>query len=956
MKKCMFFLAVVVSAPAFGVVRTNTINNVATDWTSPQSYLDTSFAPGSGDVVIVPENSAVRLNASSDTASLNLVKGLDRIILASSNSRLEINVDGTDNVDIPVSISGYRYMYGLVDFTGGPIVKIGTGTLNLSSAGYFYPSGAFCYDYYSSIIVSQGVLKVQQALSAPYKAITLGRVTVAEGATFFPPYSTVSGGNCCVMSFAGGGTITNAYSKQLVYIKGLRSRGDDADFSGSLNGDFQLNINNSDAQNLWGSTSLLSSEVHLSGDNSRSRLGVYDFGAASQTSSSLGYMVGNAPLLYVEQQGGQIDYLGTGGVCARGLVMPAATVSNYAPVVFNAGAVGGLTVSGQWQRQYTTEGGQNVILAGSNSTLCVLNNQLSDNTVSSSPKGAGHTLYLSKEGTGSWRIGDGPAPATSRNAFASGISVNEGVFQYTSLADKGEICSLGMGTNLTDGVRGRTDTNVEHRVSYGIRLGAPTMAGVYKDSARFEYVGTGTGATINREIAVAGKGGFRQNGTAKLMLGGGTYGISSDAMTLYLDGTNTAENVVLNVSDGDNGGKLSVVKEDSGNWCLGGDLTFTGDISVKGGTLTLRKPTKYTWYRWTITSLYPHKAIPPYPSWPTGGGIVDYFHIYEFGLYDKDGNNQARLLGLHTNALVRENYIDLDPGTVQLQTTKCFGVIQSGNLTVGNVTSNVAYSIERAFDEGYDGWKTWGARYQFYTNGVICRPTQSKPATWVPITMRLNPDANEVVGYDFANIYGGWSPSWDSCISNYFIEASLDGIHWDTLTNVEASVVHFDGGMWVCQGGYTDGEDAHTTRIYGSDSFPNANPHIAWYPLKGHPDTLPTVLDPAGVVSVSGGGKLTLEAGSDAITLSKLKLNASPDTGTGTIEGFTFAPDGTLEIENVPESDKTEIPVLFLNVTGLENLTNWNLEVNGKPHSSKKVSIVDGKLSLVTGGTLLSIR
>ena len=954
MKKSVFILTAAASASVFGAVRTNTINNAATDWTSPQSYADTSFAPGSGDAVIVPANSTARLNASTDTASLNLVNGLDRIIFASSNSRLEINVEGSDNVEIPVSMSGYKYMVGSVDFTGGPIIKIGTGTLHLSSAGYFGASSTSVYDYYSSIVASQGVLKVQQALSSPYKTIVLGRVTVAEGATFFPPYSTVSGGNCCIMSFAGSGTVTNAYSKQLVYIKGLRSRGDAADFSGSLNGDFLLNVNGSDAQNLWGSTSLLSSEVHLSGENTR--LGVYDFGAATQTPSSIGYMVGNGPLFYVEQQGGQVDYLGTGGTCARGFVLPAATVSNYAPVVFNAGAVGGLTVSGQWQRQYASEGGQNVVLTGSNNTVCVLNNLLSDNTVSSSPKGAGHTLYLSKEGIGSWRIGDGPDPALSRSAFASGISVNEGVFQYTSLADKGVICSLGMGTNLTDGVRGTTDTNVEHRVNYGIRLGAPTMAGASKDSARFEYAGTGTGATTTREIAVAGKGGFRQNGTAKLLLGGGTYGISSGDMTLYLDGTNTAENIVLDVSDGDKGGKLSVVKENSGNWCLGGHLTFTGDISVKGGNLTLRKPTQYNWYRWTVTSLYPQKAIPAYPSWKTGNGTDNYFHVYEFGLYDKDGHNQARLLGLHTNALVRESYVDLGSGTVQFQTTKSVGVAQTASVTVGSVTSNITCSLDRAFDEGYTGWKTWGVRYQFYTNGAVCRPTQSKPETWIPVTMRLNPGANEVAGYDFANVYGGWTAAWDTCISNYFIEASLDGVHWDTLTNVEASVAHYDGGMWVCQGGYTDGENTHITRIYGADSFPNANPHVAWYPIKGRPDTLPTVLDPAGTVSVSAGGKLTLEAGGGAITLSKVKLDASPETGAGTIDGFAFASNGTLEIENVPVSGKAEIPVLFPNATGLENLANWNLEVNGKAATSDKVRVEDGKLSLVPGGTILLFR
>ena len=942
--RLMLMTATAFAGTAFGAVRTNTILSGKSDWTSPDSYADSTYAPGENaearDVVIIPKDATVRLNASTDSASLARVKNLGQILLASTTSRFEIDVAENEEVDIPVSISGYKYVPN-IDYQFGPVVKTGKGTLSLSSVGIY----GSALDYYTSFIVSAGVLKIQQGFSS-YSSTQLGRITVEKDAVFYLPYKTVAdGGMVYIKSLSGEGMITNAV-KTTVYISGVSNSpyNDYAEFSGSLNGNFDLRINNSDTQSLTGDSSSLTGQVRFEQSNTRmSKLGVKSVGSGKGNTSSLGLLTGGeSPEFYFLADGGELEYLGTGGETTRGFVFYGPEGNGRHPVVMNAGAHGGLEFKGHWQRQYSTKGGQNLILTGSNTEVCVINNTISDNTESSNANGRGHTLYIRKEGTGTWRMGK-----SEQKAFASGISVDEGVLQYTTLAEKGGVCSLGVSTNLTDGTIGTCDTNEEHRVSYAVRLGGKTLSGESKTSGRLEYVGEDLGFTSSREVAVAGAGGFRQNGNTQVMYRGGVYGISGDDMTLYLDGDSAKENRIKDISDGTQGGKLSVVKEGSGNWFLEGDLTFSGNISVKGGTLTICKPTRYTWYRWTITSLYPSGNIAkPYTTWKDGIDGNKFIRFHELGLFDSDGKNLVSGFEVDSDAVFGEYDATLRKGCAQIQTQP--GVSASPatqDITQGDVTSNVVLSLERAFDEKYTGWSTWGVKY-----ASTLRPVQNNPNSWFSVVMRLRDGMEQVAGLDFANVSGGWTTDWNSCISNFMVEASLDGVTWNVLTNVDAAAVHYDGGMWSCQGGYANGEEAHTGTF--ANSFPNGTPHYKWYPVAGAPDVLPSVLDSVGTVSVSGGGVLRLEGDGD-VMLSDVCVDAASG---GTIDGFSFAETGTFSIINAPSEGSAELPLNILGTDGVSKLASWNLSVNGKATTRRKVVVSGNRLTLMSTGFIMVLR
>jgi len=70
---------------------------------------------------------------------------------------------------------------------------------------------------------------------------------------------------------------------------------------------------------------------------------------------------------------------------------------------------------------------------------------------------------------------------------------------------------------------------------------------------------------------------------------GAVTGVSTtgNTTTLNLGGTNTAVNNASGViGDGSAGGKVAVVKNDSGTWTLGGVNTFTGGLVINGGLVT----------------------------------------------------------------------------------------------------------------------------------------------------------------------------------------------------------------------------------------------------------------------------------------------------------------------------------------------------------------------------------
>ena len=900
-------LAVLVSAGlSVGATtsRTNTIKNASSNWADSSSYLDASFVPGSDpenyeDIVLIPKDAAVTLFGD-DAASVAKFKNLKRVIPLSENSKLILDFDVDDELDVP--ITAYKYNQSSRDYLQGPIVKRGSGTVHLSAADSAVSAGdTTAGDYYTRIVIEEGALMLQQACSKPIMLV--GPVEVAEDATFFLPNGT-SSGSVMLRGLSGAGLVTNVESRTALNFCGSTSNLN-LDFGGRIDGSFALSVSGN-AQTLSGIDShLVATSISLQ-NNATSGVTVPELSVASigtqakPASSSLGYIKYNGnstdPMVTFFDYGGVLRYVGMGETVRRGFDIYRGN-GNFAYI--DAGTNGNLRFEGAWMRHYNTVGAQTLVLAGSNAVPCVVACGINDNAESSAATARGYPLNIAKEGSGTWRF-----DSTARTTFTSGISVNEGVLQYDSMAPKGVACSVGVATNLTDGTSILNTTQLAaKKVPYAIRLGAKVRGGALKDSGRFEYTGTEDFMVSDREIAVAGKGGLRNNGSATVKYSN-VYGISDKDMTLYLDGTGTADNEVNNVSDGTGGGRLSVVKEGSGKWILSGTQSWSGELAVRGGELVVRNPTNYSWYGWTITSV--------------GNPSVGQLYLAEFCLCDAQNN------------YLTQNRYDANGQFISHALSVVSNpVLGFGQAIITSPAVSAPFTTDKLFDNiGNNG--RW-----LCTSAV---PRQDDPNTWLTVKIRLPEGVSGAAGYDIANGTGRTGGgTCGNCASNYFIEASLDGFNWDRIKTVE---MKFDKFNWS-YGDYVYGVTADKKDV-----------HTKCDSIDPGPKSLPNVLRNVSSYSISGGGKLTLEPGSAPITISDLTVDAEEG---GSIDGFAFGSEGRLHVLNLGHG-VTELPLSIANASGLENVSAWTLDVNGKAKPNWSIKAKDGKITLVKSGLVILFR
>ena len=101
-------------------------------------------------------------------------------------------------------------------------------------------------------------------------------------------------------------------------------------------------------------------------------------------------------------------------------------------------------------------------------------------------------------------------------------------------------------------------------------------------------------------------------------------------------------------------------------------------------------------------------------------------------------------------------------------------------------------------------------------------------------------------------------------------------------------------------------------------------------------------------VGVSGRGALSFD---EAVEVSAFRFT---EREGGRIANVKILPDGTIDVAAVG-SEYGELPVIFENVSGLENLRSYKLTVNGRDTFSK-LSLIGGKLSIVPPGLSIHIR
>lgn len=171
---------------------------------------------------------------------------------------------------------------------------------------------------------------------------------------------------------------------------------------------------------------------------------------------------------------------------------------------------------------------------------------------------AGATMRFQKSGTNTLFL-------TGTSTFAGGVNVANGILSVTEILNGGVASSLGASTNAA------TNLNL--------------------NGGRLRY--TGEGNTTNRLFQLAGSSTIDSSGTGALIFSNtGTNGTgtgTANARTLTLTGYNKGENTIAGVlvNSGASPSLTSVTKFGSGKWILSGANTFTGDLRVNGGNLTL---------------------------------------------------------------------------------------------------------------------------------------------------------------------------------------------------------------------------------------------------------------------------------------------------------------------------------------------------------------------------------
>ena len=186
----------------------------------------------------------------------------------------------------------------------------------------------------------------------------------------------------------------------------------------------------------------------------------------------------------------------------------------------------------------------------------------------------------------------------------------------------------------------------------------------------------------------------------------------------------------------------------------------------------------------------------------------------------------------------------------------------------------------------------------------------------------------------------------NTCPSYYTIMGSFDGFEWTELFSTNYAHVA-TSGQWVSSNTKYDNGYLVAARTNSKKAHHGVE-------LLQPDSTVASPIDSASCVSVAAGATLKCLYGT--VTLDSFCLDMT--SGGGTVEGFAFAEEGTLSLDNVI-SGETLLEKTFtsVNCTGVTNLSKWTLMVNGGATSKYTASVsADGKVRLASVGMRVIIR
>ena len=812
----------------------------------PAAHSDVSVSSG----VNLPVNDADALLAGS----------VSEIVLSGSDSTVTFEL-----VDSPCALSG--------KISGkGTIIKNGTNTLSFLSKGV--------NDYYvvGGIQLNAGIIQCPTDFPPAYstQGMFFGPLYIAEGAEFRPCafYATTE-----VSSLTGRGKVYNYKSGSNDGWPFLIASSKNSVFDGTIGGYLFLKVNA--PIDFTGSASSYVGEFSITGD--RADVGVAKFGCGNEN-TSLGKTYWDSkkrPLNYFAS--GRLRYLGEGETTDRNI-----KIGGNVAGELDAGATGGLVCSGK----VFSEASGNAIftLSGSNGVESALTGGWDD--------GVGST-YLAKSGTGAWRL---VGHADRRNKGV--VAVEGGTLVIDSLAETNEPCSLGLSTSLYEKYAGANDDS--RKADYAVLLGSAESEGT------LEYDGSNfwesANATATRPIAVTGRGGrIRVSGANRRVGFKGAFAADAAGSSLTLDG-DASTNCFYDITD--RHGELSVIKEGTGTWVLGGNQTFSGKLDVKGGELVVSSlmGRSYTWYRYTVCQSY-YGAIHDPATAPVANNSS--VRMREFAIFDVDGNRlNGGYSGVSQLTVPSEKEVSGWALNAVVPAATCTG------LTDGSIADTVNVNV--------------------VIDGVRTPPTWNDPRTWIPFVFRMPVGTVSADSYDIVSSESNthvWEPS------GFKMEASADGVFWDLVSSVESNTTAYAAKYWLKSGKSATNLNAHKGFPFGLDKG------------KSLLSEVPVQLTKA-TVSVSSGATLRAEG---RVSIQGLEIDVA---NAGIVDGFAFAENGTVNLLGIDRlATSAVLPLVVKNLQSVENFANgWTVSVKGRAKKGARLSYENGRLTVHPSGMVIVVQ
>ena len=533
-----------------------------------------------------------------------------------------------------------------------------------------------------------------------------------------------------------------------------------------------------------------------------------------------------------------------------------------------------------------------LVLTGSNTVPCVFSGTLPTWTLYTT----NYNFHVTKRGSGTWRFAD------KAQTHAGAWSVEDGTLQFESIAERGTACSLGTATNLMDNYGGKVDES--KRVDWAFGLGGATTRGT------MEYVGGTDVSCTTRLVAVKGKGGVFKNSSGKTMLFAGASAMKDEDSEFAVAGDDTAvTNFIRDVTDGK--GRTSFAKEGAGTWVLGGETSFSGSLSVRGGTLLVPDPTKYTWFKFSVTTNFEGSTRA---------------QANELGIWDENGNRINHYLYPYTN------YYSKAHGKVECMLPEGMCTYWRPGTAYDTYSGGSVRPIEGLFDDGVPpAANNAYMSPMFKSGGKDVVLNAEIPSTWMPILMHLTNGIGRAATFDLALFTGNGGRN----VKGFVMEGSVDGLHWDYLTNIvlEANVT---ATVWCGSGAaYAKGK---------------SGTHEGGWPIAGGPEGAVPALANVESVSVAAGARLVAWGG-----VAPIQGPTVDASGAGMIDGFAFARDGSLNVENLPDDGAT-LPGTYLNCTAFDNVADWSLKVGGEDTKRYRIGYANGVIQIRPVGTAILLR